>query len=134
MLKAMQSISCIIVDDDISARKRLECLLKKISDVTILADAGNPAKAIDIIIERKPNIVFLEIEMKGRNGFEVMKEVKSKMPDMAFIIVTAQEHYAIRAINAGVNGYLMKPLDYDELKEMINKFMKVSQYNCLLKN
>jgi two-component SAPR family response regulator len=121
----MQSISCIIVDDDAFARRRLEGLLKKIPGVTLLASAGNAAKAIDFIIEKKPDVVFLEIEMKGRNGFEVVKDVRSKMPEVEFVVVTTQKHYAIRAVNAGVNGYLVKPVDLEELKAIIQKMLLV---------
>jgi DNA-binding NarL/FixJ family response regulator len=120
----MQDIKSIIVDDEREARDRLSDLLKKIEGVIILDSEGDPEIAIRKIVKFKPDIVFLDIEMPGMNGFEVAHEVRSNLINPTFIIVTGYDQYTIKAIKNAAFDYLLKPIDIDELKESLERYRK----------
>ena len=118
----MKKITCIIVDDEKEARDRAECLLKMFNEIRIIAKIGDSDIAIKKIIEQKPNIVFLDIEMPRKNGFDIVKEIKQNNIFPTFIFVTAYSQYAIAAIKNAAFDYLLKPVDIDELKETIERY------------
>jgi two-component system response regulator NreC len=120
----MHDIKSIIVDDEREARDRLCELLKKIDGVVILACEGDPEIAIRKIVKLKPDIVFLDIEMPGMNGFEVVHEVRSSIVHTTFIFVTGYDQYTIKAIKNAAFDYLLKPIDIDELKESLERYRK----------
>jgi DNA-binding NarL/FixJ family response regulator len=120
----MVDIKSIIVDDEKEARDRLSELLKKIEGVVILCSEGDPGIAIRKIIKLKPDIVFLDIEMPGMNGFEVVHEVRSNLVYPTFIFVTGYDQYTIKAIKNSAFDYLLKPIDIDELKESLERYRK----------
>jgi two-component system LytT family response regulator len=118
----MKPITCLIVDNDRFASERLENLLNKIEGVEILGNIGTPANDVSAIVEKNPDLVFVKVEMPLKNGFDVINEVRKS--GVKFIITTSFNHYAIKAINTNVFGYLLKPVDYDEVKEIINRYSK----------
>jgi len=120
----MQDIKSIIVDDEREARDRLSELLKKVEGVVISDSVGDPEIAIRKIIKLKPDIVFLDIEMPGMNGFEVVHEVRSNLIYPTFIFVTGYDQYTIKAIKNAAFDYLLKPIDIDELKESLERYRK----------
>src|SRR4030043_2361728 len=120
----MQDIKSIIVDYEKEARDRLLELLKKIEGVVISGCEGDPETAIRKIIKLKPDIVFLDIEMPGMNGFEVVHEVRSNLVYPTFIFVTGYDQYTIKAIKNAAFDYLLKPIDIDELKESLERYRK----------
>ncbi len=119
-----KEISCIIVDDEIQARNRLESLLLKCDQVRILSKEGAPEHAIDRVLELKPDIVFIDVEMPRMNGFDVVKAVREKQYHPTFIFVTAYNQYAIKAIKNGAFDYLLKPIDIDELKNTLERYKR----------
>ncbi len=120
----MHDIKSIIVDDEREARDRLCELIKKIDGVVLLACEGEPETAIRKIVKFKPDIVFLDIEMPGTNGFEVVHEVRSSLVYPTFIFVTGYDQYTIKAIKNAAFDYLLKPIDIDELKESLERYRK----------
>ncbi|MCX6235019.1 MAG: response regulator [Bacteroidetes bacterium] len=120
----MKPITCLIVDNDQFASERLENLLSKIEGVEILGNIEASVSAVSAIVEKNPDLVFIEVEMPVKNGFDVMSEVRNKYSDSEFILVTSFNHYAIKAINYSVYGYLLKPVDYDELKEVVHGYIR----------
>ncbi len=118
----MKKIKCIVVDDEKEARDRFEYLLSKFEEINIIATEGNPDIAIEKIMQQKPDIVFLDIEMPKKNGFDVVKEVRENNFDPVFIFVTGYNQYAIKAIKKEAFDYLLKPIDIDELKETIERY------------
>lgn len=123
METALQIINCIIIDDEIEAYDRLENLLKKIGRINVIAKATNAEKGIKKVVELSPNIVFLDVEMPIKNGFEIVKEIKNQKVYPTFIFVTAYEQYAIKAIRNAAFDYLLKPVDIDELKKTIERYL-----------
>ncbi len=119
----MNLIKAILIDDE---QKALESLALKINkfypQIDILATCKSSEKAIDTINELEPNLVFLDIEMPIYSGFDVLAKVR--VPDFETIFVTAYNNYAIDAIKHSAIGYIVKPIDNDELKTAINNAIK----------
>lgn len=127
-------IKAILVDDE---HKALEGLLLKVKqffpEIEITKTFQNPQEAITFINLNKPDILFLDIEMPVINGFDVLAKIKN--PDFEIIFVTAYNNYAIEAFQHCAIGYILKPIDNDELKTAINNAIKsVQQKNALQKN
>ncbi len=118
----MKQKTCIVIDDEINVRKRLEDLLGKFKDIQILASEGNPEKGIELIEALKPDIVFIDVEMPRMSGFDVVKTIRKKKLNPCFIFVTAYNQYAIKAIKNEAFDYLLKPVDIDELAESIKRY------------
>lgn len=117
-----KNITCIIIDDEIEACDRLESLVNKIPGAIVKAKERNPGTGIEAVIKLSPDIVFLDIEMPGKNGFDLVREVREKKVFPTFIFVTGYDQYTIKAIRNAAFDYLLKPVDIDELKDAINRF------------
>jgi len=118
-----RTITCIIIDDEKDACDRLEHLLLKINSVKVLAKKTNAGDGIKTIFKLLPDIVFLDIEMSDKSGFDIIREVRSKKINPKFIIVTGYSQYAIKAIHNAAFDYLLKPVDIDELKASIDRYI-----------
>ncbi len=125
----MTKIKCLIIDDDIEAVNGLIYLLQKLEDIKILDISKEPTTIVEEIISKEPNIIFLANEMLGKDGFEIIKEVRAENCYPLFVLTSPQSQYAIRAIKFAVFDYLLKPIDFNELKSCINRF-KAYNYNC----
>ncbi len=108
----------IIVDDEALARRGLKHRLNKIDDVAIIAEARNGREALKSIKDLQPDLVFLDIQMPGMGGFEVLAELQQEhMP--AIVFVTAYNEYAIKAFEANALDYLLKPIEDSRLHQAI---------------
>ena len=125
----MNKISSIIIDDEINVRQRLEDLLDKFEHIELLASEGNPQKGIDLVLEHKPDLVFIDVEMPRMNGFEVVKAIRNKNYYPTFVFVTAYNQYAIKALKNEAFDYLLKPVDIDELAQTIERYTKPRKAN-----
>jgi two-component system LytT family response regulator len=114
------TIRTIIVDDEKLAIQGLQLRLEKFSDVEIIDTCANGREAIRKIKTEKPDLVFLDIQMPGFDGFSVVKGVMEIEPPL-FVFVTAYEEHAIRAFEANAVNYLMKPVDEDKLADTIDR-------------
>ena len=121
----MKTINCIVIDDERNSRDRLIILLQKFEEVKIVGFEGDPEKGIDLVCEKEPDIVFIDVEMPRKTGFDVVKEVREKGCNPTFIFVTGYNQYAIKAIKNDAFDYILKPVDIDELKNSIERFKKV---------
>ena len=102
-------IRAIIVDDEPLARRGLELRLQAFKDFQIVAQCANGREALDAVAEHGPDLMFLDIEMPGIDGFEVLRRIpQTSMPMVVF--VTAFDRYAIEAFDAQALDYLLKPL------------------------
>jgi DNA-binding NarL/FixJ family response regulator len=129
-------ITCSIVDDEPDAIDRFTSLLKQIPSIKILSADTDPDKAIKKVIELEPEIVFLDVEMPIKNGFDVVEEVRNQNFNPNFVFVTGYDKYAIQAIKKNTFDYILKPVDLDELKEAIKKHIsaKIEKANFKLSN
>ncbi len=113
-------IKACIIDDEANSREVLELMLKENhSDIQIAATASNIKEGAQIISRHQPEIVFLDIEMPGGSGFELVKQLQPPLPEIIFC--TAYGHYAIKAIECSALAYLMKPVSSQKLDEALLK-------------
>ena len=111
-------INCIIVDDEQLARDLLLEYLTDHEEVNVVAQCGKGSEAILKIDELEPDLVFLDVQMPGLDGFEVLEKIK---PDPFVIFCTAYDKYAIKAFEQNAIDYLLKPLDKDRFDKALNK-------------
>jgi len=130
----MNKITAILVDDEQKALEGLKLKINKFfSEIEIIALCNNPEKAIDTINNSKPDLVFIDIEMPILSGFDVLSRVEN--PAFEVIFVTAYNTYAIEAIKTCAIGYVLKPIDNDELKLAVNNAVKnINQKTAFEKN
>jgi two-component system LytT family response regulator len=117
------SIKALIVDDEENSRKALLNMLQYYcKDIEVIGLAENIANAYELINMHKPDVVFLDIQMPGGNGFELLK--KFKPIPFKVIFVTAFDHFALRAIKLSAVDYLLKPVSPKELIRAVSKLEK----------
>jgi two-component system LytT family response regulator len=114
----MKTIRTLIVDDEPLARRGLQIRLEKFSDISIVGECRNGQEALESVDQHSPDLMFLDVQMPGMNGFEVVKNLSGpSMP--AVIFVTAYDEYAVRAFEANALDYLLKPINDDRLAESV---------------
>lgn len=114
------SIRTIIVDDEKLAIQGLQLRLEPFNDIEVIETCANGREAIRAIKTQKPDLVFLDIQMPGFDGFSVVKGVMDVDPPL-FVFVTAYQEHAFRAFEANAVNYLMKPVDEDKLADTIGR-------------
>lgn len=116
----MEPLRTIIVDDEPLARERLRTLLLEIGDLTIATECEGGAEAVDAIRRFRPDVVFLDIQMPGLDGFDVISLLD---PDdvPAVVFCTAYDHYALRAFEANAVDYLLKPVNAARLRATLTR-------------
>jgi len=114
------TIRTIIVDDEKLAIQGLQLRLEDYPDVDVIDTCANGREAIRKIKTEKPDLVFLDIQMPGFDGFSVVKGVMEIEPPL-FVFVTAYQEHAIRAFEANAVNYLMKPVDEDKLADTLDR-------------
>jgi two-component system response regulator LytT len=97
----------VIVDDEKLARERLHGFLAPLTGVDIVGEARNGPEAIELIAREKPDLVFLDVQMPGMSGFEVLRKLEGEVPHIVF--ATAHDEYAIKAFEVEAVDYLLKP-------------------------
>lgn len=115
------SITAIIVDDERLAREGLKQLLAELPEITVIGEAQNADEAIDIVDKLKPQLLFLDIEMPEKSGFDLLEE----LIDTPFVIfTTAYNEFALKAFEVNALDYLLKPIEAVRLKEAIGRVKK----------
>ena len=118
-------LKALIVDDEELARRGLEIRLAKFPDISICGQSRNGREALIAVREHSPDLMFLDIQMPGMDGFEVLRRLSgSEMP--AVIFVTAYDEFALQAFDANALDYLLKPINDDRLLEAIDRARKTS--------
>jgi two-component system, LytTR family, response regulator len=114
----MMSITAIIIDDERLARKELTSLLAQNRKIEIIDEAANAEEALIKIHEKRPNLIFLDIQMPGKSGFDLLEEL-DYVPEVIF--TTAYDEYALKAFEVNALDYLLKPIEDDRLRDSIDK-------------
>ena len=121
-------MKALIVDDERLARNELTKLLEKFPEIEIIGEATNGEEAIEKIEELEPDLVFLDIQMPGMTGFEVLEHLHV-VPEIIF--VTAYDEFALKAFEVNALDYVLKPVELSRLETAIEKVanqrMKVSE-------
>lgn len=116
----MESLKAVLVDDELNARENLRYLLNDFcKQVDIVGEASNVDDAVNVIQKNQPDLVFLDIEMPEKNGFQLFNEFKEVNFQVVFI--TAYDHYAIKAFQVAAIDYLLKPIDIELLQKAVKK-------------
>lgn len=115
MIKHMRAI---VIDDERLARKELIKLLEDFPEIEILGEAANVDEAYELINTLNPDLLFLDIQMPGKTGFELL-EMLDSVPTVIF--TTAYDEYALKAFEVNALDYLLKPIQMDRLNETITK-------------
>jgi len=110
----------IIIDDERLARKELKSLLKDYHEIEIIDECASPEEALKSIEKHNPDLLFLDIQMPEKTGFDLLQEL-DKSPKVVF--VTAFDEYAVKAFEVNALDYLMKPVDPERLKETMAKVL-----------
>ncbi|MEP6644353.1 MAG: LytTR family DNA-binding domain-containing protein [Acidobacteriaceae bacterium] len=115
-------LSAIIVDDEQLARDELVFLLKQVDDVVVVAQGKNGVEAVNLIREHNPDLVFLDVQMPGLDGFGVIKKLlDKKLPLPKIIFSTAFDQYAVKAFEVNAADYLLKPFDKKRVAQSVQK-------------
>ena len=117
----MNAITTILVDDEKLAREGLKALRKEFPEIEIVGEATNADEAIDLIDKLKPQLMFLDIEMPEKNGFDLLEEL---IETPCVIFTTAYNEFAIKAFEVNALDYLLKPIQSQRLREAIGKVKK----------
>ena len=118
-------INTIIVDDEKPAREELAFLLKAFPEISLIGQGKNGLEAVNLIKEHNPDLVFLDVQMPGLDGFGVLQKLverKLKVPHVVF--ATAFDHYAVQAFDVNAVDYVLKPFDKARLSKAIQKAKK----------
>jgi len=123
-------VKAIIIDDEVRARSLLEHLIHEhCTDVHSIIGAGNLKEGVEKIKKEKPQIVFLDIEMPEESGLKVLEYFNEDEISFQIIFVTAYDQYAINAFKLSAIDYLLKPVDYNELKKAVQKAIRSIKLN-----
>jgi two-component system response regulator LytT len=128
-------ISALIIDDEQLARDELKYLLDSVGDVDVVAQGSNGIEAVDLIDEHHPDLVFLDVQMPGQDGFAVIQRLidrsrakpagtltdKEPAPLPQFVFATAYDQYAVRAFTVNAVDYLLKPFDLARVTEAVDR-------------
>jgi len=118
-------IQTIIVDDEKPAREELAYLLKAFPEISLIGQGKNGVEAVNLIKEHSPDLVFLDVQMPGLDGFGVLQKLvqrKLKVPHVVF--ATAFDHYAVQAFDVNAVDYVLKPFDKARISKAIQKAKK----------
>lgn len=115
------STTCIIVDDEKLARDLLKEYLENYPEIELLGEADQGMEAVEKIDKLKPDIVFLDVQMPGMTGFDVLEDIEH---EPYVIFVTAYDQYAIKAFEKNAVDYLLKPLDEERFRNAVNRALK----------
>jgi len=123
-------IRILIVDDHLMFREGLKQILAKHSDMQVVDEAGSGQEAMEKVLHRKLDVVLLDISLPGRNGPELLTEIKKNKPDLAVLVLSMhpEDQYAIRMMKAGALGYMTKESAPEELISAIRKVATGRRY------
>lgn len=117
-------LKTIIVDDEPLARKGLEVRLSNFEHIEVIAQCRNGNEAVAAVKKYRPDVMFLDIQMPGLNGFQVIQALQQQqIPLPITVFVTAFDHYAIKAFEVHALDYVLKPVDEAKLERAVNKII-----------
>jgi two-component system LytT family response regulator len=114
------TLRALIVDDEPLARQRLQRILRGEEDIELLAPASDGPAAVSAILEQRPDLLFLDVQMPGMSGFDVLAAVGAKRMPLV-IFVTAHDRFALQAFEAEAVDYLLKPFGADRVQKSLER-------------
>ena len=114
-------MNVLIVDDEPAARRKLTRFLADCEDMRVVGEAANGRDAVGAILEREPDLVFLDIQMPDMTGFDVIEAIAQAPRLPSIVFVTAYDQYAVRAFEVSAVDYLLKPYDRERFDAALNR-------------
>ena len=124
MEEKIDILKIMVLDDEKDAVIRMENLLEKIPYDTQVFSFTDPKNAVEKAKSILPDLMFVDVEMPGMSGFDVVREIQRMQIPVTVIFVTAFDQYAIKAIRNAAFDYLLKPVDVDELRETFTRYLE----------
>jgi DNA-binding NarL/FixJ family response regulator len=133
MKKTAPSASCktiVLVEDHTLMREGLAQLVNSQSDMRVVGEAADAAHGLDLVLSEKPDLAIVDITLPGRNGLELMKDIRAQHPDQTILVISMHDEalYAERSLKAGAKGYIMKDADRDTFLAAIRRVLSGSFY------
>ena len=123
-------IRTLIVDDERAAREELSFLLKSFPEINVVGQAKNGVEAVQMVREKSPQVVFLDVQMPGLDGLGVVRRlIEKKTPLPLFVFATAFDNYAVRAFEVNALDYLLKPIAKPRLVKAIERIRRFLDSN-----
>ena len=119
-MKVTDKFKIIIVEDEVISNDELKYIVSKDDRFNIVAQAYDGVNALELIGNEEPEIVFIDINIPGKNGIELAEEIKSILPDTILIFLTAYDSYAIKAFELKIYDYILKPYDENRIKDSLD--------------
>ena len=124
----MKKLRSLLIDDEPNARLRLRRLLKEEEHVEVIGEAEDGLEAVTEIQRLQPDLVFLDVQMPGLDGFETLKALPDDLPLPLIIFVTGYHEHALAAFEANAIAYLLKPIESERLREMVERAWRLHQF------
>lgn len=124
------SIKVMLADDHILMRQGIRQLLEFDDSIEIVGEVSNGEQCMDMLYKVKPHVLLLDINMPVKNGIDVLNDIRNKKMDVKVLILTVHNEidYLLKAMDIGVNGYILKESDFSELKKAIDTVMSGETY------
>ena len=119
-MKLLDEIKVIIVEDEEISSDELKYIVSKDSRFKVIGQAYDGISALALIESEEPDIVFIDINIPGKNGIQLAEEIKEILPDIILIFLTAYDTYAIKAFELKIYDYILKPYDEKRIAESLN--------------
>jgi two-component system LytT family response regulator len=120
MARELNKIRALIVDDEPFARERVRRLLTADGDIELVGECADGVAAVQMIEERAPDLLFLDVQMPGKTGFDVLEEIDAEQTPVV-VFLTAYDQYAVRAFDACALDYLLKPFDEERFERALSR-------------
>src|SRR6202162_4900630 len=124
----MKKLRSLLIDDEPNARLRLRRLLKGEEHVEVIGEAKDGLEAVTEIQRLRPDLVFLDVQMPGLDGFETLKALPSELALPLIIFVTGFHEHAMAAFDANAIAYLLKPIEAERLREMVERAWRLQHF------
>lgn len=126
----MKLVRVLVIDDHTLIRAGITALLERMEHIEVVGEAGDGTEAMKLIQELRPDVVLLDLQMPGPNGFEVLEQATSKFPEVRIIVLSVHdaEEYGLRAFRSGAAGYLPKSAASTELARAIDQVIRGRHY------
>lgn len=119
-------LKVVVVDDEPLARKGMLMRLAAFNELEVVAQCSNGEEAIQAVLEHKPDVLFLDVEMPVLDGFAVLKQLQQQLTQLPYVIfVTAFDHYALSAFDVSAVDYVLKPVETERLQAAVEKLLRV---------
>lgn len=123
-----EDLSAVIIEDERKSLDLLKDLVESCKNVRVNGFTSDSEEAVSLILRLRPDVVFLDIKMPGKNGFDIIDELSQLRQEIPFIVfTTAYDEFAVRAFEYAAFDYLLKPIDPDRLASTLNRCMEIKQ-------